>query len=345
MDRGMDRASSSAEHFTRDARWTPPDQYGIVESQVYRSAFLTPASFDFINLLNLRTVVNLSQEVPVRAVLAFFQENRITLENVGLQVWTRLEYVPITLELVKETLQHVLDVSRHPLLLMSSSGTHQVGVVIGCLRQQQSWNLASILDEYRSFASPSARLNCEQFIELWDTAAAHVHTAPCSTRPHASHGSMLHNRPCFTRPATRGLAPRRGAAHQPRHPSLAYAPTLSYLQDQLTLPMRPPAWWGAAELLQHADLEAWAELREQEMREQEMREEMRRDQPGAASQARAGKASPGLRRPASEGTQLCEVGHHREPEPRSGPGIEYFLVSGPLASPDTTTSMVDEDED
>ena len=68
------------------SRWTPPDQYGLVESQVYRSAFLTPASFDFINLLNLRTVVNLSQEVPVRAVLSFFQENNITLENVGLQV-------------------------------------------------------------------------------------------------------------------------------------------------------------------------------------------------------------------------------------------------------------------
>ena len=73
-------------HGSRHSRWTPPDQYGLVESQVYRSAFLTPASFDFINLLNLRTVVNLSQEVPVRAVLSFFQENNITLENVGLQV-------------------------------------------------------------------------------------------------------------------------------------------------------------------------------------------------------------------------------------------------------------------
>ena len=45
-----------------------------------------PDKVDFINLLNLRTVVNLSQEVPVRAVLSFFQENNITLENLGLQV-------------------------------------------------------------------------------------------------------------------------------------------------------------------------------------------------------------------------------------------------------------------
>lgn len=164
-------------HGSRDSRWTPPDQYGLVESQVYRSAFLTPASFDFINLLNLRTVVNLSQEVPVRAVLSFFQENNITLENVGLQVWTSMAFAPITQELIKEALQYVLDESRHPLLLMSSSGTHQVGVLVGCLRRQQGWNLASILDEYRSFASPSARLNCEQFIELWDTVPLRSLTA------------------------------------------------------------------------------------------------------------------------------------------------------------------------
>ena len=67
-----------------------------------------------------------------------------------------MAFAPITQELIKEALQYVLDESRHPLLLMSSSGTHQVGVLVGCLRRQQGWNLASILDEYRSFASPSA---------------------------------------------------------------------------------------------------------------------------------------------------------------------------------------------
>ena len=31
--------------------YQPPDQYGQVESQVYRSAFLTPASFDLTSRL------------------------------------------------------------------------------------------------------------------------------------------------------------------------------------------------------------------------------------------------------------------------------------------------------
>ena len=59
----------------------------------------------------------------------------------------------------------------------------------------------------------------------------------------------------------------------------------------------------------------------------------------------ASKASPGLRRPASEGNRLSEAREYRRADPRSGPGREYFRVSGPLASPGTTTSMVDEDED
>jgi hypothetical protein len=43
-----------------------------------------------------------------------------------------------------------------------------VGTLVGCLRKLQQWNLASILDEYRSFSAPSPRLLCEQLIELWD---------------------------------------------------------------------------------------------------------------------------------------------------------------------------------
>ena len=97
-------------------------------------------------------------------------------------------------------------------------------------------------------------------------------------------------------------------------------------QDQLSLPLRPPAWWAEEQQMLHADLAAWEALRDQAA--------------GTAS-----KTSPSLRRPASEGNQLSEARQYRRPDPRSGPGREYFRVSGPLASPGTTTSMVDEDED
>ena len=44
-----------------DSKWEPPAKYGLVEQFVYRSAFPTPGSFEFLKLLGLRTVINLSQ--------------------------------------------------------------------------------------------------------------------------------------------------------------------------------------------------------------------------------------------------------------------------------------------
>ena len=75
---------------------------------------------------------------------------------------------PISHELIKEALRYVLDKAHHPLLVVSASGTHQVGALVGCLRRMQGWTLSSTLEEYRHFAAPSARLATEHFIELWD---------------------------------------------------------------------------------------------------------------------------------------------------------------------------------
>lgn len=146
----------------------PSDKFGAVEPGVYRSAFPNPESFGHLKLLSLRTVINLSQEALTRAATSFFLENHVLLVDVGLQVWTHPSCAPISHELVKEAMRYVLDATHHPLLVMSSSGTHQVGALVGCLRRLQNWNLASALDEYRSYAAPSPRLFCEQFIELWD---------------------------------------------------------------------------------------------------------------------------------------------------------------------------------
>lgn len=148
---------------------SPPDRFGLVEPQVFRSAFPAAVSFPHVKLLQLRTVVNLSQEAVTRGVAAFFEENHIVLHNVGLDVWTYQNCPTISTELVIEAMRFLLDESFHPLLIMSASGSHQVGVIVGCLRRLQHWNLSSMLDEYRAFAAPSPRLDCEHFIEMFDT--------------------------------------------------------------------------------------------------------------------------------------------------------------------------------
>ena len=120
------------------------------------------------------------QEALTRAAASFFQENHVVVVDVGLQVWTHPKCAPISHELIIEALRFVLDVTHHPLLVMSSSGTHQVGSLIGCLRRLQRWSFAATLEEYRSYAAPTPRLFCEQFIELWDVDLLHLPQTPPS---------------------------------------------------------------------------------------------------------------------------------------------------------------------
>ena len=61
----------------------------------------------------------------MRSVISQLKETGAELINLGLQVWTRPDCPPISQELIKEAMAVLLDRNHHPLLVMSSSGTHQ----------------------------------------------------------------------------------------------------------------------------------------------------------------------------------------------------------------------------
>lgn len=75
----------------------------------------------------------------------------------------------LTEELVKDSLQILLTSSYHPVLVTDTSGIHEIGVLLGCLRKLQRWNFATILLEYRQFAGNRARATNERFVEMFDT--------------------------------------------------------------------------------------------------------------------------------------------------------------------------------
>lgn len=75
----------------------------------------------------------------------------------------------LTEELVKDSLQILLNASYHPVLVTDTSGIHEIGVLLGCLRKLQRWNFATILLEYRHFAGNRARATNERFVEMFDT--------------------------------------------------------------------------------------------------------------------------------------------------------------------------------
>ncbi|KAF9182204.1 hypothetical protein BGZ51_007085 [Haplosporangium sp. Z 767] len=66
---------------------TPPEQFGIVESGLYRSDTLHPSHFPFIRSLNIKTAILLTPELPSRAMSNFFEENQIRLIDLALGSW------------------------------------------------------------------------------------------------------------------------------------------------------------------------------------------------------------------------------------------------------------------
>ena len=108
--------------------------------------------------------------MPNKMVVSFYNDNNIKLIHLGLSSLDAKSVAKelVSEELIKEALELVLNVDTHPVMLICTSGIHQTGTLVGCLRRLQGYNLTSILEEYQSFSGNSTRFANEQFIELFD---------------------------------------------------------------------------------------------------------------------------------------------------------------------------------
>ncbi|KAJ1957026.1 hypothetical protein IWQ62_005179 [Dispira parvispora] len=159
---------------------TPPEAFGIVEDGIYRSSdAITSVNYPFLRSLHLNHILFLSAEVPSRSITRFTEECDINLIHLGLKSWqSNLGWKPVSEELVKEGLEIILDRKYHPILIVCTTGLHETGAFIGCLRKLQHWNFNSIVFEYRSFAGKRARYYIEQFIELFDADLVNIPSEP-----------------------------------------------------------------------------------------------------------------------------------------------------------------------
>jgi len=150
----------------------PTEQFGVVQAGVYRSSTPFPSHFPYFATLHLRRVIILSPEAPTRLVTTFFTSHGVEIVHlgIGLPGWAAVggSWKPMSEEVVKDALEMVLDASAHPVCVCDTSGVHQVGVLVACLRRLQGWALNATLMEYRQYAGSKARYGNEQFIELFD---------------------------------------------------------------------------------------------------------------------------------------------------------------------------------
>mmetsp|Transcript_76090 Transcript_76090/g.111448 ORF Transcript_76090/g.111448 Transcript_76090/m.111448 type:complete len:170 (+) Transcript_76090:132-641(+) len=152
--------------------YIPPVNFGLVEDNLYRSGHPNELNFPFLEKLHLKKILYLSPETPPQAFKTFVDDQGINLQQVGLGEEPRqtASWSPMEEEQVLIALKETLDTERnYPLCLMDSVGRNRVGIVVGCLRKLQRWNLTSIFEEYRRCAGSKVRVLNEQFIELFDT--------------------------------------------------------------------------------------------------------------------------------------------------------------------------------
>lgn len=146
----------------------PPLNFAMVSPGVYRSGYPRAVNHTFLRSIALKTVIYLCPEDYSEANIKFCEEEDITLLQFGIQ-GNKEPFVDIPEVVIREALQVLLDVRRHPLLLHCNKGKHRTGCLVGCLRKVQRWSLTSIFDEYRRYAGTKTRDLDQQFIELFQT--------------------------------------------------------------------------------------------------------------------------------------------------------------------------------
>ena len=148
----------------------PPQNFACVEPGLFRSALPGTKNLPYIRSLRINHLIVLCPESPDRRLVTFCKEHEIKLLHTGARAWPEnTSWKPISERVVKESLENILKEDHYPILVCDVSGVHLVGMLMGCLRRLQKWNLNSAVHEYRIFAGSKTRYVNEQFIELFDT--------------------------------------------------------------------------------------------------------------------------------------------------------------------------------
>lgn len=147
----------------------PPTNFAMVSPGVYRSGLPKRPNHSFLKSLKLKTLIFLCPDDCNEDNFAFCRENNVQIMQFGIQ-GNKEPFVDIPEPVIRDALQVLLDVRRHPLLIHCNKGKHRTGCLVGCLRKVQRWSLTAIFEEYRRFAGNKVRILDQQFIELFQTS-------------------------------------------------------------------------------------------------------------------------------------------------------------------------------
>ncbi|ODV90464.1 hypothetical protein CANCADRAFT_2195 [Tortispora caseinolytica NRRL Y-17796] len=144
-----------------------PENFSLVVGEIYRSSFPRSEHFEFLQRLNLKSVLTLVPEPYPEENLEFLKRNGIQLFQVGMS-GNKEPFVNVTDETITTALAVAIRPENQPVLIHCNRGKHRTGCVVGCIRKLQNWALTMIFDEYRRFSHPKSRPMDQQLIEMYD---------------------------------------------------------------------------------------------------------------------------------------------------------------------------------
>jgi tyrosine-protein phosphatase OCA6 len=133
------------------------------ESGLYRAAYPSLKNYRFLSLLNLKTIVSLVPNEPVRDLSEFCHTNDITHIHFRIDKFT--EEVTFTPSVMTQILETIIDADNQPILLHCVDGANNTGLVVLCLRKLQNWDPAAALAEFGRFVTGEASSAHRQFLD------------------------------------------------------------------------------------------------------------------------------------------------------------------------------------
>jgi protein tyrosine/serine phosphatase len=163
IDRTREIASSRQSSFL-----VPPNGYGIVTESISRCGTISPRHLPFLSLYQFKTFLFVSEDNPHQTVTQFLRDENIRCVRIGIP-WGRgnIPWRTQLDEVVKRTLEFILDRDNSP-VLMSSSSTLHLCTIVGSLRRMQGWNLCSIMEEFRRFTPEHPISMYKNYVEMFD---------------------------------------------------------------------------------------------------------------------------------------------------------------------------------
>jgi tyrosine-protein phosphatase SIW14 len=168
-----------------DEEFCPPENFAMIESGIYRSAFPMKRNFSYLKRLGLRSILTLILEEYPAANREFNEQNGVRLFQFGME-GNKEPFRSMPPLKAAAALQAVLDPRHHPILIHCNEGKHRTGCLVGLVRRARGWALSSILDEYMHYAQAKGRIVDQRFIELFDPSLLDAARSVCPSDAAAS---------------------------------------------------------------------------------------------------------------------------------------------------------------